>query len=96
MEDVFKFVIVMFAIIGVPAMFMWGAPIARAIARRIEGGRGVDPGDLDAMRGELEELRVLPARVAELEERLDFAERLLTRQEGAERLPGERISGGHG
>lgn len=95
MEDVFKFVIVMFTIMGIPAMFMWGAPIARALARRIEGGRGVDASEMDAMRSELEELRALPARVAELEERLDFAERLLTRQEAMDRLPGERLTGGH-
>ena len=32
-------------------------------------------------------LRELPPRIAELEERLDFAERMLTQQREAERLP---------
>jgi hypothetical protein len=36
----------------------------------------------------LAELQGLQTRVAELEERLDFAERLLARQREAERLPG--------
>ncbi len=45
-------------------------PLIKAQARRIEG-RQVDP----SLAGELEHLR---ARVAELEERVDFSERLLT------------------
>jgi hypothetical protein len=65
-------------------------PLMRAIARRIEGRtHGADP----ALKGEMDELRVrlgdmegLQLRVADLEERLDFTERMLAQHRGAERL----------
>lgn len=69
-------------------------PLMRAIGRRIEGRtQGADP----ALKGEVEELRArlgdmegLQLRVADLEERLDFAERMLAQHRGGERLkPGE-------
>ncbi len=62
-------------------LILW--PIARAIGRRLEGRH---PGDQD-VREELEDLRARLAqleagqtRVAELEERLEFAERILARE----------------
>jgi Tfp pilus assembly protein PilO len=65
-------------------VILW--PIMRALARRIESKGGADP----ALRAELEQLQLrvgdvdaLQVRVAELEERLDFAERLLTRGQEA-------------
>jgi hypothetical protein len=59
-------------------------PLGRALARRIEGTSV----DADARRVEELEQRVAQleaehGRVAELEERLDFAERLLAQQRGA-------------
>ena len=61
-------------------------PLLRAIARRIEGRGGMD----NAARVELEELRARVAqleeghpRLLELEERVDFAERLLAQREPA-------------
>ena len=44
-------------------------------------------GELEALRAEIDELRNLPPRMAELEERLDFAERMLTQQRETLRLP---------
>ena len=71
------FVLVVLAIIAGSVIVLW--PLVRAIARRIEG-RTEDP----EVRREIEELRMRireiegeQARFAELEERLDFAERLL-------------------
>jgi|AP12_2_1047962.scaffolds.fasta_scaffold147515_2 hypothetical protein len=66
-------------------------PLMRAIARRIEGrSQGADA----ALRGEVEELRArlgdmegLQLRVADLEERLDFAERMLAQRREPSRLP---------
>jgi hypothetical protein len=58
--------------------FLFG-PIGVAIGRRI-GGRQpqqVDEAGLEEMRQRLGELEAQQARVAELEERVDFAERLL-------------------
>ncbi len=73
-------------------------PVGKALAERI-AGRGV--GDRSeaqggALRSEVAELRTrlealeeLGGRVQELEERLDFAERLLVRQRDRPRLEGE-------
>ncbi len=64
-------------------------PLMRAIGRRIEGRGTADP----ALRSELEELRTrlndvesLQHRVMELEERVDFAERMLAQRREPERL----------
>lgn len=91
-DNLLKFVVVMLTIIGVPAFLMFMSPIARGLGRRLEG-QSAGREELDALQAEvneLRELRGLPDRVAELEERLDFAERLLSRREGSEQLPGER------
>jgi hypothetical protein len=63
------------------AMILTG-PIGAALAERIRGKRAA--GDL-ALAGEVEELR---GRLAEVEERLDFAERLLAQTHEADKLPG--------
>ena len=58
-------------------------PIGVAIGHRIRGGRDSAPDHrLDA---EVDELRT---RLAEVEERLDFAERLLARGAPADQIPG--------
>ncbi len=66
-------------------------PLMRALGRRIEGRRE-DPAvreELNHLRARLEELESAQHRVLELEERVDFAERLLTAQRReSERLPG--------
>ena len=67
------------------------SPIGKAFAERIRGKGQADAGELrtelaehkDALNQELETVR---REVAELAERLDFAERLLARQREGERL----------
>jgi membrane protein implicated in regulation of membrane protease activity len=56
-------------------------PLGKALARRLEGGSA--PGDQDAAIHALEEMR---GRMAELEERVDFAERLLAQTREPDRL----------
>jgi hypothetical protein len=81
----------MFLAIGAAAVAMLFGPIGSALARRI-GGRP-EPGDAHAeieemgarVTAEVDDLR---SRLAEVEERLDFAERLLTHGEPANQLPG--------
>jgi hypothetical protein len=81
----------MFLAIGFAALGLTFGPIGSALARRI-GGRP-DPGDAHA---EIEEIRAgvtaemddLRSRLGEVEERLDFAERLLTHGDPANQLPG--------
>jgi hypothetical protein len=63
-------------------------PLVRAIARRLEG-RQADPGlraEVDELRMRLHEMEGQQGRVAELEERLDFAERLLAQGQERARL----------
>ncbi len=67
-------------------------PVARAYARRMDR-----PGDAAGVRDQLaevsarlEEMQRGQDRMAELEERLDFAERMLAQQREPARLPGER------
>jgi hypothetical protein len=65
-------------------------PIARAIARRLEGrgGNAELLQQVDDLRERLRELEAVQHRVAELEEHLDFAERLLARPQETERAGG--------
>ena len=63
-------------------------PLVRAWARRIES-RGTDPelkGELEEMRNRLADVEQHQMRVAELEERLDFAERLLAQHRTPDRI----------
>jgi hypothetical protein len=81
----------MFLAIGFAALGLTFGPIGSALARRL-GGRP-EPGDVHVeieetrarMTSEVDDLR---NRLAEVEERLDFAERLLTRGDPANQLPG--------
>jgi F0F1-type ATP synthase membrane subunit b/b' len=58
-------------------------PIARAMADRLRGRQAAESDP--AMLAELDQLR---GRLAEVEERLDFAERLLAQAREADQLPG--------
>ena len=62
---------------AIAAMGILTGPLGRAIADRIRGRRARDS-----------EVERLQTRVTEMEERLDFAERLLTSREQADQLPG--------
>ena len=64
-------------------------PIARAYARRLESGVGPAGDDLRVLQERVAELERHETRLAELEERVDFAERLLAQQRDREpdRLP---------
>ncbi len=80
----------MFLAIGAAALGLLFGPIGSALARRI-GGRP-DPGDAHAeiedmsarVTAEVDDLR---NRLAEVEERLDFAERLLAHGRQTDQLP---------
>jgi tetrahydromethanopterin S-methyltransferase subunit G len=85
MGDLLQFGLVMGVVIGMPLTIVFVLPpIAKAVARRIEGH--VTPADeeLEAMRSELAELRAAVERIPELEERLDFTERALAAPRSAE------------
>ena len=80
----------MFLAIGAAAVGLLFGPIGSAVGRRIAGRS-----EPEATQPELEEIRVqvtaevddLRNRLAEVEERLDFAERLLAHERQADQLP---------
>ncbi len=58
------------------------APLVKAWARRIEGSAGgAGPAEVEELRARVQELEAREMRLVELEERLDFTERLLARQD---------------
>jgi hypothetical protein len=74
--------ILFIVLVGVAAatIILW--PVVRALARRLEGKGSGDAGlkaEVEHLHQRLGEVDALQARVGELEERLDFAERMLAR-----------------
>lgn len=66
-------------------------PLMRAMGRRLEGKTGNNPAlqaDIDQLRQRLTEVEAMQHRVYELEERVDFAERMLSQRREPERLGG--------
>ena len=75
--------------VAVSSVLILRGPLGKALARRLEGRTGREDMTGAAIAGiseRLAELEQRDARVAELEERLDFAERLLA-QRDLERVP---------
>lgn len=69
---------VLFAIVAIKVF----GPLARAWARKLEGKVG-DPelrAEIDSLRDQLAEMDGLSSRVQELEERVEFAERMLSQK----------------
>lgn len=82
-------VIIALAMVAGFTIVFW--PLMRALARRIEGKARTDPAlleEMDQMRQRLAEVDTLTFRLGELEERLDFAERMLAQRKEPNRLPG--------
>jgi hypothetical protein len=79
-------VIMLLAVLGTALAIMW--PLIRAFARRLEGGGAASElqAEVDALRARLEQVEQGQTRVAELEERLDFAERMLAQSREPDRL----------
>ncbi len=80
--------IVMIVLAVVTASFFLLRPLFRAWARRIEGGAAPPElaADVEQLRERLQDVEVLHQRVGELEERVDFAERLLAEGKRQERV----------
>ncbi len=72
------------AVIAIAGILVW--PLIRAAARRIEG-KGVDAtalrAEIDQLHERLADVELLQQKVFELENRLEFSERLLTQQREA-------------
>ena len=72
----------MWLAVGLGSLGLFFGPIGKALGRWIESRTHKQAGAGDHRIGELE------ARLAELEERMDFSERVLAKQRVEERLPG--------
>ncbi|MEO8451968.1 MAG: hypothetical protein ABI647_19410 [Gemmatimonadota bacterium] len=91
----------LFLAVGGTMVALLLGPVGQAVAKRLAGKAGSDPksglttGEMAAerladMESRLIELDGIAAHVAELEQRLEFAERLLTQHEAKPALPGDR------
>jgi hypothetical protein len=69
--------------LAMAAIFVLRGPFGRALADRMAGRAGRADREVQELRGEVEDLR---HQLTEVQERLDFAERLLARQ-GERALP---------
>jgi hypothetical protein len=82
--------IAMFLAIGAAAVALFFGPIGSALAQRLSGRRGAinSLSEIEDSSGRITaEVDDLRHRLAEVEERLDFAERLLTHDAPANQLP---------
>lgn len=79
MHDLAPAIVSSLLFLTVGAVIVLRGPLGRALADRIAGRVGPEPDDreLEHLRAEVEELR---GQLAEVQERLDFAERLLAQQ----------------
>lgn len=75
---------IVLVVCAVGIMKILTGPIGVALGDRLRGGPGIAVPD-QRLAGELDQLR---SRLVEVEERLDFAERLLARGAGADQLTG--------
>jgi hypothetical protein len=79
-------VIMVLALLATALLILW--PLARALARRLDGGASKELMlELEGLRARLQQLEDGQARLGELEERLDFAERVLAQPREPDRLP---------
>jgi hypothetical protein len=76
--------LIVLAALTATVIILW--PIMRAFGRRLEGRGSADPAlkaDIDHLHTRLGEVDSLQARILELEERVDFTERLLAQSHDA-------------
>lgn len=77
-----EFLIVMTLLVsGIALVFTFAIPLRKALLRKIEGKQQVQDPHL------VHEVEMLRDRMGELEERLDFTERLLAQQRESAALP---------
>ena len=78
--------LIVIAALTATVLILW--PIMRAFGRRLEGRGSPDPAikaDIDHLHARLGEVDSLQSRVLELEERVDFTERLLAQTHDAQK-----------
>jgi hypothetical protein len=88
MGEIGPFLVPISLFVSIAAVAIFRGPLGKALGERIAGGQlGADTiAETEALHADMEEMRL---RLAEVEERLDFTERLLARQGGQDALPRE-------
>ena len=91
-----RFIVLMIPLAGIAALVVIALPLVRGVVRYLErktggtgGGHEVEAlhSEVDELRGRLEQVEDTTARLTELEERLDLAERMLKRHHDQAKLP---------
>ena len=80
MDDVVKIGLMISMLLAACTFVMFMVPVGLRNFRKANMVGRERSEDLDALRAEIDDLRGLQPRIAELEERLDFTERMLTQQ----------------
>lgn len=75
------------ATVGIIGWVWWA--VAR-VNRKRDPAPSLTSGEVDALRYRMEDFELLQTRMAELEERLEFSERMLARLSDERQLPGTR------
>lgn len=90
MDGVFRIFGVMLAIAGAGSIGYLVIALANVLVRRLEGGasRGFEhlEAEMADLRARLDDADAARSRITELEERLDFAERMLAQQRDLQRV----------
>ena len=89
-ESIIRIIVVAITVVGVPVAAYAAIVATRAIWVKpgLQGDKVEQLGqEVDALRARLNEVEGQQTRIAELEERLDFAERMLAQSREPERLP---------
>lgn len=90
-----QFIITMFtlvSIVGLSLAIILG-PVGKALGRRIEGKSGADPKQiamLEDLVTRVDDVSELRREIGDLQERVDFAERLLAQRPDVIPLPGRK------
>ena len=90
MRDMLTVLIFVAAVMGAAVGVYAAVTVISVLRKRLESGRLPQEStreELDTIQSRLSAAESLESRVSELEERLDFAERLLAQQHDSKRLP---------
>jgi hypothetical protein len=90
-SDIVNFFGVMMSLLTVGLLGYGGVVVIHGFQSRLKRRDQVsslDPDEVEALRVQLDEVERLKTRMVELEERVDFAERLLAQSPDASKLPG--------
>ena len=87
MEGILALSIPIISILTFGAVFISRGPIGQAMARRLSGHSAEPSDEILELRDQVELLRT---EIGDVQERLDFAERLLARGRDPERIPEAR------